>query len=476
MAISETMLSGTGREPQAASSSMVALEDQGQADDAIPAAALLQAAVEVAVSRVSGPLVLAISGGRDSMALMHAVARWAPERLAAVATFDHGTGGYATDAAALVAAEARRLGLTVVRERARTPVFNEAAWRTARWRFLQRVARAYRARVATAHTRDDQAETIAMRLLRGAGTRGIAALAAPSEIVRPWLPVSRAEVAAWAMSERIPYLDDPMNATRRFQRGRVRHDLLPALERAVPGFTATLLDIGDQAAAWRRGVDAFLDTLEITRVRDGALRVPAGVFADTTPEGRAVLWPACFARLGVVLDARGTRELVRFSSSRRRGGQVHVAGGATVVGTTNGREAVFELRRAAIVRVAEPWSGPAEMLPSRFGAWRVRRVAPKDARTAADDRWQFGIPVGATVTMRVWHAGDRIRTVGAPAGRRVTRYFSDARVPALDRGGWPVVLVGDALLCVPGICRSLAAPHRPGWPDSIWYRCEREHD
>jgi tRNA(Ile)-lysidine synthase len=451
-------------------------EEPGQADDAIPAAALLQAAVEVAVSRASGPLVLAISGGRDSMALMHAVVRWAPERLTAVATFDHGTGGYATDAAALVAAEARRLGLTVVRERARSPVFNEAAWRTARWRFLQRVARAYRARVATAHTRDDQAETIAMRLLRGSGTRGLAALAAPSDIVRPWLPVSRAEVAAWATAEGIPYLDDPMNATRRFQRGRVRHDLLPALERAVPGFTATLLDIGDQAAAWRRAVDAYLETLEISPVRDGALRVPAAVFADTTPEGRAVLWPACFARLGVVLDARGTRELVRFSSSRRRGGQVHVAGGATVVGTSHGREAVFELRRATVERVAEPWSGPAEALPARFGSWRVRRMAPKDARSAADDRWQFGVPVGATVTMRAWHAGDRIRTVGAPAGRRVTRYFSDAHVPALDRGGWPVVLVGDALLCVPGICRALAAPHRPGWPDSIWYRCEREHD
>ena len=94
----------------------------------------------------------------------------------------------------------------------------------------------------------------------------------------------------------------------------------------------------------------------------------------------------------------------------------------------------------------------------------------------SDDSFVFGAPEGALITMRNWRAGDRIQTAGAPAGRRVTRYFSDAHVSVLDRAGWPVVFVGDVLLCVPGLCRSLAAPHRPGWPDSIWYRCEREPD
>jgi len=472
------MAFGTGLAPHEASLRSPALGSDGAADDSVPTAALLRAALDVALSRVPGPLVLAISGGRDSMALMHAVARWAPDRLAAVATFDHGTGGYATDAAALVAAEARRLGLTVVRERARTAVHSEAAWRSARWRFLQRVARAYGARVATAHTRDDQVETIVMRLLRGAGTRGIAALAAPSEIVRPWLPVARGEVAAWVTAECVPFLEDPMNLSRAFQRGRVRHDLLPALEQVVPGFSDEMLNIGERAAAWRRSVDAHLGTLGLTPVRAGVVRVPARVFDATSTEGRAILWPACLARIGVVLDARGTRELVRFSTSRRRGAHVCLAGGATVLRVRDGTDDAFELRRPSISRGLGdgPWTGRAEQLPLRLGVWRIRRVTPVDARSAPDDRWQFGVPVGANVTLRGWHAGDRIRTAGAPAGRRVTRYFSEAHVPALDRQGWPVVLVGDAVLCVPGICRALAAPHRPGWPDSIWYRCEREYD
>ena len=273
------MVHKAGLESDAAAAGLGQPMENEQSDDSVPTAQLLRAALEVALARVPGPLVLAISGGRDSMALMRAVALWAPDRLAAVATFDHGTGGYATAAAALVATDARRLGLTVVRERARTSAQSEAGWRDARWRFLRRVAKAYGARVATAHTRDDQAETIVMRLMRGAGTRGLAALAAPSDIVRPWLPVARAEVAAWATAEGIPFLDDPMNASRQFQRGRVRHELLPALEAVRPGITATMLELGERAAAWRRDLETYVDAMGMRREREGIVRVPAAVFA-----------------------------------------------------------------------------------------------------------------------------------------------------------------------------------------------------
>ena len=446
-------------------------------DDTVPTAALLQASLEAALSREPGRLVLAVSGGRDSIALMHAVARWAPARLAAVATFDHGTGAYATDAAALVVAESRRLGLTIVHERARTPAHTEAAWRAARWQFLHRVAHAFDARVATAHTRDDQVETIVMRLLRGTGARGMAALASPSGVVRPWLSVSRAEVAAWVSAESLAFMDDPMNATRVFLRGRVRHDLLPAFELRAPGFAAAMVTLGERAAVWRREVEAFVDSLGLSDVRAGVARVPVEPFLGTTAAGRAVLWPACLARIGVILDARGTRELVRFSMSTRRGAHVVLAGGAVVMRIGNATQESFELRRPSL-SASDPWdwTGESAHVPRRLGRWRVSRLTVPDAQAAADDPSVFSIPANVVVTIRSWRAGDRIQTPGHPAGRRVTRYFSDARVPVLDRSGWPIVLAGDELQCVPGLCRSLAAPNRPGWLDSIWYRCEREPD
>jgi tRNA(Ile)-lysidine synthase len=442
--------------------------------EAIAPGELLRASLEVALEAVQGPVVLAVSGGCDSMALLHAMARWAPRRVAAVATFDHATGDYATEAASLVAAQARRLGLTVVRERARTVGTSEAQWRDARWSFLRRVAKGFRARVATAHTRDDQLETIVMRQLRGSGARGLAALAAPSPVLRPWLGVSRSELARWVASEGLPFLDDPTNASLRFLRGRVRHELLPALERVSPGFAESMLALGERAAAWRRDVERYLDDCGVVVSPDGLrCTVSARVLDQTTVEGRGVLWPAICARAGVTLDASGTRAAVRFTTSRRLGAHIMLAGGGTIARHRDARGDLFEVRRTAVPRGPLVFEGQTDALPPRFGRWRFRRLG---VEPLASDAWSIGLPAGRPTVIRPWAEGDRIRTAGAPAGRRVTRYFSESRVPVLDRPTWPVLLVDGEPVWIPGVCRGLAAPSRPGRPELIWYRCEREFD
>ncbi|WP_026850496.1 tRNA lysidine(34) synthetase TilS [Gemmatimonas phototrophica] len=436
---------------------------------------LLRAVLDVALQGVDGPLVLAVSGGRDSMALLHAMARWAPGRIAAVATFDHATGSYATEAASLVAAQARRLGLTVVRERARATGRSEAAWRDARWSFLRRVARGFKARVVTAHTRDDQLETIVMRALRSSGARGLAALAAPTSVLRPWLGVSRAELARWVESEGLSYLEDPMNASRDFLRGRVRHELLPAIAQAAPAFAEAMLAIGERAAQWRRDVERHLDSCGVSLNADGTrLTVPTRVLEQTTAEGQAVLWPALCARVGVTLNANGTREAVRFTMSRRSGAHISLAGGATIARRRDARGELFEVRRDAPHHATwTVYDGSSDALPPRFGRWRFRRLG---VEPLAKDAWCIGLPAATPVVVRPWKEGDRIRTAGAPAGRRVTRYFTESRVPVLDRPFWPVLLVEGEPLWIPGVCRGLAAPSRPGRPELIWYRCEREFD
>lgn len=454
----------------------------------MPAADALHAALDVAVANAPGKLVLAVSGGRDSMALLHAMARWAPASIAAVATYDHGSGGPATDAAALVAAEGRRLGLTVIRERARAVAPTEDAWRTARWAFLKRVARGYRASVATAHTRDDQVETVVMRLLRGAGARGLAALAAPSSIVRPWLAVTRAEVAGWAEAERVPFVDDPTNHTHRYFRSRVRLDLLPALERVHPGFSGEMLELGDRAARLRKVVEAFVADFDIRAAPDGAppdaIMFPVEALAGIAEEGLAVLWPALMARSGVALNRRGTGALVRFTARSRTGHALELAGKSSVVRVRIGDTEFFELRPGSDLRSAlraGGWtrSAPALVspssaaLPRRFGQWRFTPVT--GVQQADAEHWLMPIPDGVRCDVRAFRFGDRIITAGAPAGRRVARYLSEAHVPAVDRPHWPVVLIGEEIVWVPGVCRSFAAPNRPGRPAVTWYRCEREH-
>ena len=438
--------------------------------------ALLQAAVDVAVESARGPMVLAVSGGCDSMVMLHAMVRWAPHMIAAVATFDHATGGAATEASALVAAEARRLGLTVVRERARGLLApTESAWRAARWDFLRRVGRAYHAQIATAHTRDDQLETVVMRELRGSGARGLAALAASSDIVRPLLPVTRAEVQSWAQDNDVHYIDDPANFDRRHLRVRVRLDLLPALEAAHPGFAEEMLAVADRAATWRREVDQLLEESGAMKKCGSCIRVSASFFDDLDDEQRAIFLQAIFGRVGVALDAGGTRELVRFSKSRRRGARIPLAGGASAMLVRGDGESVFEFRpparRIVPVAGAGAWKGSGMALPRRFGRWRFFSHEVSDD----ENLWVAGFPADADVVIRPWQSGDRLVVGEKSAQRRVARYFAEAGIAAPDRLDWPVVLIDQELVWVPGVCRSRAVPLRSGRSELIWYRCEREH-
>src|SRR5437868_2906819 len=195
----------------------------------------VDSAVEKSMAGCDGA-VLAISGGLDSMVLLTAAAKLGSHsrRKITVATFDHGTGRAAGRAAALVARHAYRSGFVCVNGRAATVGKREEEWRRARWQFLEQIAASRRANVFTAHTLDDQIETVFMRILRDAGPRGLAGLYAESEIVRPFLNVSRATLTEYASQHRVPFVDDPSNVDRKHLRNRIRLDILPSIVRRNP--------------------------------------------------------------------------------------------------------------------------------------------------------------------------------------------------------------------------------------------------
>ncbi len=266
------------------------------------------------------------------MALLDAAAHAARDHIAAVATFDHGTGGAARFAAALVADHASALGLPVTIGRAGAGS-TEATWRAARWTFLRGVAREKRASVVTAHTRDDQVETVVIRVLRGAGARGLAGLYADSDIVRPFLDVPRDVIAAYVRDRSIPIAEDPSNLSRVHLRNRLRLDLLPALRRAQPGLEDAMLDVARRAADWRRRVETLVrERCPVHRTERGCA-VAAADLAGYDPESLAVLWPAIAARAGVTLDWRGTSRLVAFTNGGRLGASIQLSGGVEVVRT-----------------------------------------------------------------------------------------------------------------------------------------------
>ena len=417
-----------------------------------------------AAFRETPRVVLAVSGGLDSMVLLDAAcASFKGEELL-VATFDHGTGTAAQAATALVEDVGAARGARVIVARAERSLENEAAWREARWHFFRSVARDARATIATAHTRDDQIETVLMRVLRGAGARGLAGLYATSDVVRPLVGHSRQDVVQYARSRGLTWIEDPSNVSRRFFRNRIRHDLLPALRRARPRIDDELLTIARRAARWRASVEALVDTSLSFELRAGAaLDVCIVPLLDHSPASLAVLWPALVARVGLALDRRGTERLTAFTSGSRAGARMQLSGGWEAV---RSRDAI-QIRRGSDVRLS------AQSIDRRgvvdWGLWSFR---PALATTA--DPWTAWLPVDGPVTVRAWRAGDAMVARRGSPPRKVKRFLSDAGVSGHERASWPVVMAGDQIVWIPGVRRSDEATERSGRP-GLAFSCEYQH-
>ncbi len=218
-------------------------------------------------------IVLAVSGGPDSIALMWLAARWRSTlargpRLVAV-TVDHGLRVEAAAEARDVKRLARTLDLThrTLRWTGEKPKTGlPAAARTARYRLLAQAARASGAtHILTAHTRDDQAETLLMRLLRGSGIAGLAAMARESErdgvlLARPFLHVSKSQLVATLKKAKIGFADDPTNRDTNFTRPRLR-EIMPVLA-AEGGDARNLARLASRLTRANQAVEILVDGAE----------------------------------------------------------------------------------------------------------------------------------------------------------------------------------------------------------------------
>jgi tRNA(Ile)-lysidine synthase len=292
----------------------------------------LETAVGSAIGNCSHA-VLAVSGGLDSMVLLTAASRLPARarRPIIVATFDHGTGKAAGRAAALVASSASRFGFLCVAGRASTIGTREEEWRRGRWEFLRRVADKRGSSVVTAHTLDDQVETVFMRILRDAGPRGLAGLYAESEVVRPFLDVTRATLVRYAERNNVGFVQDPSNYDRKHLRNRIRLDLLPSIVRRNPGFPDELLLLARRSADWRRSLEDLAGTVDAETEREGGLRISRSSLKGYDADCLRVLWPALAARASVVMDRRGTHRAAEFTIKGVTGGTIQLSGGVEIV-------------------------------------------------------------------------------------------------------------------------------------------------
>jgi tRNA(Ile)-lysidine synthase len=407
-------------------------------------------------------LVVAVSGGADSTALLDALA-WVAGREGfrlLAAHLDHGLRTGSAEDAAACAELCRglgiplRLGRAAVRARAlRDRAGLEDAARQERYAFLHDVMRQERAvAIAVAHTEDDQAETVLLRLVRGAAATGLGAMRPRTgDILRPLLGVSRQEVLRHLSGRGLAWREDPTNLDLAFARNRVRHELLPVLRRFNPSIAGTLArsarvlaDEADLAAAAGAGLLAG-----ISRSEEGALLVDRAGLASAHPAvARAALRRAldeCGGLAGI--SALHIERLLDLSRARGSSGRR-----VPLPGAREGVVSFGHLRLGSRAAVVAPFAltvcVPGDVRIPGGPTLRVRS-ARGPAQSGADHAVVAMPRDPQPLWVRTRRPGDRVFVRGHAVSLR--RFLMDRRIPADARPGLPLVAVGPDILFVPGV-------------------------
>ena len=412
-------------------------------------------------------LALGLSGGLDSVTLLSILLELAPAlkfSLRAVHV-NHGISPNAARWAEFCGGLCTRLGVPLQLESVDISPHRhlglEGAARRSRHEAFARVDADF---VVLAQHSDDQAETLLLRLLRGAGLRGLAAMSAlrsipgmRARLLRPLLAVSRAEIETYARLRGLEWVEDESNADTIRRRNFLRRDVFPLLERQFPGARATVA----RAAAHLAEARELLD--EMARADFERCAGAEGVnVADLRGLGEAraknLLRYWCETKNIEPLSAARTGELLRQLSESRPDARI----GLAVPGWTflRYRERLY-LRHASETigrNLCEVWDG-ANALPmlSLGGALKFK---PEEGRGLSLAKLRAG-----RVTVRLRQGGERLRLDARRPRRTLKNLFQERGVPPWRRDRLPLVYCGDELVSVPGIgdaCEFRAAPGEAG--------------
>lgn len=422
-------------------------------------------------------VAIAVSGGLDSVALFRLLVGLRKELglVLSVAHFNHQLRGAESEADEQFVAElarTHRLALhrdsgDVAAHAKRRQLSLEAAARELRYRFFSELLTAGVAnRVATAHTLDDQAETVLLRVVRGAGTRGLAGIypslpvegAGPAAIVRPLLGIRRAELEAYLAGIGQPWQEDRSNRDLRHARNRVRHGILPRLERNLnPAVREALAETAEIARAeedyWDREVAGALASVagELASLRIPVLeRLPLAL-------RRRVVRAAAEA-LGLRLEFRHVEEILEVCSGHGSAAELPSGWSAS-----RGRGQLRFERNVREVAGDYEYSLP---IPGRVrvlevSLWVEAVLVPGDAMQGYNPEHLLDrTKLGAELRIRNWHAGDRFWPAHTKAPKKIKELLQRRELSGVERKRWPVAVSEGEIVWLRGF--PAAEPLRAG--------------
>lgn len=416
-----------------------------------------------------GPWVLAFSGGGDSTALALGLAELAPRHGLAVELFhvDHALDPASGERAAAAAAIAAQIGLPFNVERhpvpdaARRREGTEAAARRVRYAALEAFrARIGAERILTAHHRDDQVETLLLRLAAGSGLAGLAGIQRRrGALLRPLLDLDRATLDAYVAARGIVALEDPTNLDLANERNRVRHRLLPFLLAQEPGLGSALAAVGAAAGRARSILDIRLEKLLVKEVGGSRHRLEIATLISL-PEPLPLLALNLLessAGREAPGSTRSKREILRQLAAASHGDlEAPAAGGDGLFWRASGGFLSLAPRTPAVAAFSYILQGPGEVdVPEIGGRIRLSRQ-PFAPWMRTGERRRAALAFSGTAEprrgeIRNRRPGDRIQPLGAPGMRRLKELLIDHKVPRAERDRLPLLLVEGAIAWVPGI-------------------------
>ncbi len=403
---------------------------------------------------------VAVSGGADSVFLLHALVELAPrwDLTLHLLHLDHRLRGEESRGDADFVRElASRLGLPVhaaesdvARLREETGDNLEQAARHARHTFyLGFLQRNELDRIATGHTRSDQAETVLFRFLRGSGTAGLSGVrpVTSEKLVRPLIELERMDIERYLRDKGIAWREDSSNASRDFARNRIRHELLPAL---IRDWNPALVENLAHTAQWAQNEEAYWDAemdhlvAALVTLRPPAVLLRAGDLCGLPPAVARRL-----VRRGVELakgDLRGLNfqhvERILEMAAAPEGHDRMQAPGLDVYRSFDW----IRLSPPGIDGLAGRNFRMPVSVPGRFALPDNSSTVELDLVYDSSVSGLDGERLQGSLELRNWRPGDQYRPVGRASEEKIKILFQEARIPLWERRNWPILAIEDHIV------------------------------
>ncbi len=428
------------------------------------------------------PLVVGVSGGPDSLTLLHLLREYIPDDNLIVAHLDHGLRSSSAVDAAAVSALAAGLHFFSERidvaERARVNRQSvEEAGRIARYAFLANVARQVGANhIAVGHNQDDQIETILMHFLRGSGPSGLRGMQETSKVMgksdlwlwRPLLDIPRREIERYCDAHDLEPLMDESNIDPTFFRNRLRNALLPELETYNPQIRQRLLEMGSIFVAEEEVLSSMEEAIWVDVVlneKETSVMLSQNAWRDqpTAFQRRLLRRAVAALRPGlrdVSFRALESARLVALHG--QTGSRAELPGGVTLL--VNYGEITLYMS-AADLSAGLPQLPDTRIIllpvPGRIelaGGWKLTAEWLESVAVERDDihhnrdSWcaYMSLDAAAALTVRSRYPGEKMRPMGLGGERKLKEIMIDRKIPAHARARWPIVATNDYAIWVVG--------------------------